>query len=554
MKTSPILLGLSLFLLPATTQACASTTAPRVAIAQEQVDAKLMTGQLLLERGDVEGAMKAFEEAAALEPNTLRTRMWIVRGWMELGRTNDAYNAIDELAKAHKGVEIDYLYGMAFAIDAKRGIETGQAGPMTGEKIQDALQFLSGVVKTHAQQLPDALPMLCWAAWESQRLEDGRAAAETYTRVRSSKADAHYQLGRFALAQYQRDQADEGKKDVAEQHWQAAKKSFGDAAKLLEGKTEPAERALFARVAIDLGHVHAWKKELDPAVAQYGKGFGLDPTIANYGQILAALGQEKLLAALELGATDFVKHWGAENPADATLVWWLGWARLQQKQYETAEAAFASAVKKFPGYVNSWLYIAVCRFSRQDKSGAVEAVKKHYELNATDLAASINQNPAYNLAMLDSLVGFCATKDPVRNLDAAVLSEAQSLAKPDEVRYWNNAGLFYRDAGEPLGRSKDEAKKKQAMALWEKAYECYSQALALQPDDPAILNDTAVMLHYYLDRDLERAKEMYKRSNVRAKELLEKGGLDAERKDLYEIALRDSGNNLRKLEAGIKTN
>lgn len=554
MKTSPISLGLAVFLSTAATAACA-TAAPRpVLLAQEGVDATIMSGRLQLERGDAEGALATFEKAVAMEAGTLRTQMWLPRAWMDLGRTNDAYNAIDELAKTHKGLEIDYLYGMAFATDAKRGIESGQAGPMTGEKIQDALHYLSGVVNTNAQAFPDAVAMLCWTAWELQRLEDGRAAAVTYTKVRSNKADAHYQLGRFALAQYQRDQADEAKKNAAEQHWLAAKNAFDAAGKLLEGKSEPADRALLARVSIDLGHVHVWKKELDQAAAQYGKGFGLDPTIANYGQILGVLGQEKMLAALELGATDFVKHWGAENPADATLLWWLGWTRLQQKQYETAESAFASSVKKFPAYVNCWLYIAVCRFSRQDKAGAVEAIKKHHEANATDLAAAINQNPAYNLAMLDSLVGFCASKDPVRNLDAAILSEAQALAKPDEIRYWNNAGLFYRDAGEPLGRSKDETKRKQAMEHFEKAYACYSRALELEPDDPAILNDTAVMLHYYLDRELERAKEMYRRSNIRAKELLDKGGLDEERKDLYQIALRDSGNNLRKLEAGIKTN
>lgn len=552
MKTSRLVLLLPLLFLPAASEACATTAI----VAQETVDGLILKGRAKLDLGDAAGAQALFDQAAQMEPGTLRTRMWVIRAWMDQGRVNDAYNAIDELAKTNKGVEIDYLYGMAFATDAKRGIETNQAGPMTGEKIQDALNYLGTVAKTSPAQFPDALAMLCWAAWESQRLEDGRAAAEKYLHVAppAQRAAAAFQLGRFALAQFQRDQADETKKVLADQHWEAAKVAFGLARADLDGKSEPAARALLARVSIDTGHLHVWKKDLDAAVAQYGKGLGLDPTLANYPQMLSSLGQEKLLAALELGEAEFVRLWGADNAADATLLWWLGWARLQQKQYETAETAFASSVKKFPSYTNCWFYVAVCRFSRQDRGGAVEAVKKHFELNAADLAAAIQQNPAYNLAMLDSLVGFCAEKEPPRNLDAAVLSEAQALAKPDEVRYWNNAGLFYRDGGEPLGRSKDEAKKKQAMALFEKAYECYSKALELQPGDPSILNDTAVMLHYYLDRDLERAKELYKRANQRAKELLAKGGLEPEMKKLYETAETDSGNNLRKLEAGIKTN
>ena len=47
---------------------------------------------------------------------------------------------------------------------------------------------------------------------------------------------------------------------------------------------------------------------------------------------------------------------------------------------------------------------------------------------------------------------------------------------------------------------------------------------------------------------------MYQRANQRAKELLDKGGLKPDLIELYQTALRDSGNNLKKLEAGIKTN
>jgi len=62
------------------------------------------------------------------------------------------------------------------------------------------------------------------------------------------------------------------------------------------------------------------------------------------------------------------------------------------------------------------------------------------------------------------------------------------------------------------------------------------------------------MLHYYLDSDLERAKEMYKQANARAKVLLERKDLKPDERELYRIAERDSRNNLAKLEKGIKTN
>jgi len=520
---------------------------------QDDAETLIRKGRERLEAGDGVAAEALFAQAAALEKDSLRTRTWVVRAWIAQGRINDAYNAIDALAKTTKGPEIDYLYGVAFATDARRSIETDSTGPFTGEKIADALRFLDSAVQADAARFRDATLLLCWAAWERQDLARGRGAAERATQVWSTNPESFFQLGRFALAQYQAVRADEAAKAQAAEHLQRAEAALEQSAKMLAASPTPASRPLEARVHVDLGHVHFVKQELDAAVARYAHALGCDPTLVNYGQLLGALGAEKLLAALEAGEQAFVAIWGAESSADATLLWWLGWARLEQKRYPEAEAAYLAAVKKYPGYVNSWFFVGVCRFSRQDKAGAVEALVKHCEAAPEDAAATVRQNPVFNLSMLDALVGWCATQTPPKNLEAALLSEAQARAKQDEVRYWNNAGLFFRDAGERLGRSQDEAKRKRGIELWEKAYAAYSAALALEPEDPAILNDTAVMLHYYLDRDTERALAMYAKAIVRAEELL-KTKLEPDKKELYQVALRDARNNHEKLARGDKTN
>jgi hypothetical protein len=61
------------------------------------------------------------------------------------------------------------------------------------------------------------------------------------------------------------------------------------------------------------------------------------------------------------------------------------------------------------------------------------------------------------------------------------------------------------------------------------------------------------MLHYCLDREPERAKALYQKSFERAQALLERKDLSQADRELYQIALRDSKNNLAKLEKGIKT-
>lgn len=521
---------------------------------QASVDALVAKGREKLEAGDGAAAEALFAEAAQADGNTLKTRTWVLRSWIAQGRINDTLNELDQLAKTSQAPELDYLYGVAFAVDARASIATNSTGPFTGEKIADSLRFIEKALAADAARFRDATVLACWSAWQLQEFDRGRAAADQAVKVWPQNPESFYQLGRFALAQYERDHLDEAKKLAADAHRKASRAALEQAAAMLASATSAEARALLARVSVDLGHIFALDKDSARAVEAYARAIGNDPTLVNYAQLLSVLGPESMLAALEAGEKAFVATWGADNVADAGLLWWLGWSRLQQKQFPEAEQAFAASVKKVPAYVNCWLYIARCRYSTKDFGGAVDAILKHFELDARDLGASLTQDLSFNMAMLDYLVGWCATQKPPRTEHAGILSEAQAIAKPDDVRYWNNAGLFYRDAGEPYARSENEAKKKRAAELFEQAYDAYSQALALAPDDPAILNDTAVMLHYYLDRDTERAKDMYKRANARATELLKKPDLSKDERELYQTALRDSAANLAKLEKGIKTN
>lgn len=525
-----------------------------VAVEQESVDALIAKGREKLEAGDGAGAEALFAQAAQADGNTLKTRTWVLRSWLAQARINDTLNELDQLAKSSTAPELDYLYGVAFALDARASIASNSTGPFTGEKIADSLRFIEKALAADAARFRDATVLACWSAWQLQEFDRGRAAADAAAKHWPQNPESFYQLGRFALAQYERDHLDEAKKLAADAHRKTSRAALEQAATMLAGATSADARATLARVSVDLGHIFALDKDTARAVEAYARAIGNDPTLVNYSQLLSALGQEAMLAALEAGEKAFVANWGADNVADAGLLWWLGWSRLQQKQFPEAEQAFAASVKKVPAYVNCWLYIARCRYSTKDFGGAVDALVRYFELDARDLGASLTQDFNFNLPMLDFLVGWCATQKPPRTEHAGVLSEAQAIAKPDELRYWNNAGLFYRDAGEPFRRSADEAKQTRAAELFERAYESYSMALSLAPDDPAILNDTAVMLHYYLDRETERAKEMYKRSNARAAELLKKPDLSRDERELYQTALRDSANNLAKLEKGIKTN
>jgi tetratricopeptide (TPR) repeat protein len=132
------------------------------------------------------------------------------------------------------------------------------------------------------------------------------------------------------------------------------------------------------------------------------------------------------------------------------------------------------------------------------------------------------------------------------------VAELEVAVDPQNARFWNNLGLFSRDAGDALKKSKKPEDKTRMHELWEKALAAYERAVALSPDDPNYLNDLAVVLHYNLHRDLERAKSLYQKAH-------EKAAAELKRKDLpegvradRETALKDSQDNLDLLEKELE--
>lgn len=549
---SLVLLGL----LPAPTLALPAL--PTAARAQETPEALVQQGRALLVQNKAVDALPLFERADQLSGGKLATRLWVLRCWMQMGRINDALDAIDKLAKTEKGPAIDYLYGMGFWFTAKDRLAQNAGGAIIGMNFGDATTYLKKCTAADDKSWPDAWLALAESAWYSQDLESARAAAEKACAVEPKDAPAHLLLGQIAFSQYVTVASDEAQKDKAAAHMQAARAAFEACDALLAGCSTPADRAQRGQAQKQLGDLACWAKDKAAAEKAYGRALGYDPNAAKIDELYRGIAAsfdkefaEVFLATIELAEKTFVESWGAENTGDATILWWLGWARLDQKQYDKAEEAFAGAVKKWPQYFNAWFFIGIARYSRQNFDGAIAAMSRHYKENRDDMVATVQQNKDRYLAILDSLVGKAAESQEI--VAAAQLSEVQALAEPRTSRYWNNAALFWRDAGDGLRRNPGETEQKLALQYFETAFQEYEKALELEPENPNYLNDTAVMLHYYLDRDLERAKSLYQKAAERAAALLEKKGLSVADKEAYQIALRDSKNNLAKLEKGIKT-
>jgi tetratricopeptide (TPR) repeat protein len=106
---------------------------------------------------------------------------------------------------------------------------------------------------------------------------------------------------------------------------------------------------------------------------------------------------------------------------------------------------------------------------------------------------------------------------------------------PKNADIWNNYGLVCRD-----------------LQAFEESLRAYEKALALAPEDPQVLNDTAVILHYYLHRDYERAQDLYEKSIEASTKMLETPDkLSPELKAATERVKQDATTNLANLAKGI---
>lgn len=527
----------------------------RARIGLGEVDELIARGRAALAQGRAAEAQALFEEAERKDAGSPRARVWVARSWVPQGRINDALDAADALDKAGaKGPALDYLYGIAFAAKAKDYLVLGTPGQIVEMAYGDAVRFLDSATRADPALYADAFRPLAEAAWHVQELDVARAAAAKAAELDPRDAEAAVLLGRIAIAQYARDRTGHAAAaEAADRHWQAAVSALRGALATLEGSHgtggsggtgasgDPARRALAAQAWVQLGHAHAWKEQSDDAASAYAAALALDPAAQDLGQMLATLGPERFLSALERASASLAK----QGPVDAAVSWWLGWARYQQKQYAKAEEAFAAAVARDPALVNAWWYTALSRYHRQDFAGATAAVLENWRANQEDMVASVQQDAELNTSILVYLVGANRRSQAYR--EAGELCEILIALEPQEPDHWNNAGLFWRDSAELLFKSKDPADKARARELHEKAMHFYSRALEMEPDNPGFLNDKAVMLHYYLDRDLDDALAMYRRATALAEAALARPDLAKDRREWYEIALRDSRENARLL-------
>lgn len=143
-------------------------------------------------------------------------------------------------------------------------------------------------------------------------------------------------------------------------------------------------------------------------------------------------------------------------------------------------------------------------------------------------------------------------------LKAAAIADELFAYDPENPTFANNAGYFNRDAStlghEIRGLSAltasppDEAAARAsfvaAVEHAEKSYAAYVVAAELSPDDARVINDTGLILAYYLQRDLDVARDYFEKSIAVGLPQLEAGIEDEEQRTMTREAVGDAYQNL----------
>lgn len=182
-----------------------------------------------------------------------------------------------------------------------------------------------------------------------------------------------------------------------------------------------------------------------------------------------------------------------------------------------ANEAFAAAAKFWTAYLAARVDV-YAQSARQAADGGAALAER-----MTWLAGKVGPNP------FEGGMGLHAEAATIMNLVVRLT--------PEDGYAWQNLGFFQREA-----------------AAYEDSRAAYARAHELLPDDPQVMNDYAVIHHYYLKSEDELAKDLYRRAAARAEAMLQAGGLTEADAERFRVALRDANTNLAKLEAGNRRN
>ncbi len=403
-----------------------------------------------------------------------------------------------------------------------------------------------------------------------REFEKGRDAAMTAAKLR---ADAGADRGKvaeaiLAAADNEMQMFVDARRPELDREEPPGKLAF-ELAQIVMARANAARAGLPGKAAVRTARVYQWLNQHESALAELERGIAADPSepevhVTFQDVMLGSDRRAECVAAYKRMLRDL-----GESP---TMLFYTGRAQFAvadglrgRGQFDDATKSYREAREYFGRYLSlrpahartatHWQAMIDLSLARMalDRGQRDAAKAGYYAAFATD--SRVLTPDADGASIVDSFGGTYA--GGLFQLGTAIAegSDSDSLEKalaffeeviarhPDAIgQFYNNAGLAARDLGVQVARTDEKA----AMALWERSYRHYQNAVELVPEDPRIVNDCGLMLIYHLHRDLDIAKKHFERAIELGDEQLARLPADATQgaRNFLEEAVGDAWQNL----------
>ena len=320
--------------------------------------------------------------------------------------------------------------------------------------------------------------------------------------------------------------------EKASSAWQEAAEACGEAMEQAPNEAEPCVRR--GENLLWLASVDTETNRREEAIACWTEALSRNRENVDLGGMVAWLGTDAapLLAAC-----------AKDSPKDPMLRWFEGmaWYSGAPRDWKKVRSAFEAVLDIEPTFTNANFFLAQGSFDEgtrllaNEEEGRSGQAFRYSSAKWAKYLADFGEAHLADSALAER-IDWLVTKGTMK--DAVGLLEWLTRARPGDAEAWQNLGFFLRDTRK-----------------YEESLAAYKKALEITPKDPQILNDAAVILHYYLKRDDAIALAWYEEAAAIAASQLDSSTLlDKDARSRVEIALRDARTNLARLKKGDRRN
>ncbi len=518
--------------LPALAQGEQPPAQPAPAVAEPSLRERATAAE---RRGDFAAAAELWLELVRAEPHVPD---WYVRAGDCLGRVgrfNDCLDLLDGVRGRFPDVlEIPALIARTYSLKAGRLAADGVYDQNWVFALQDAARTAEAILDKH----PGHQDARLIAAQALLELEE-TARAEIHAREAAERFPMHpggpILLGQIAFSEFvqlRRQLQEEQPKGRAQADLIARAADARDRAqKELQRAVTIDPSRTFALVK--LGDLKAWNGELEPALEYYGRALGQDPRAqVNHDWVRTNTKPERRLALYDEAARA-LRGRGTDAAQVALVEFYAALAQFDAKQWSTAKRRFAATVAANPEFTNAHYYAMLAAYWDGDHELAEQQGVQFATRAARPFADLLRQLDSDARDTAVNILEFLAARcfKAGRMAQSRDLNHVLAWVRQTAVT-WNNYAFLCRET-----------------AKYEDSLVGYEHALELEPEDPQLLNDAAVILQYHLasEENLARAKEMYERAIRNAEQVLREGG-EGDRVARARQAMQDARGNLGKMK------